>query len=65
MHYLIGFITTIVKTPHFSPHDFLQCIMRMTIYIVIMHVTVSLVAMCVTVPSSNVIFLCLTDTHFS
>ena len=35
------------------------------IEIVIMHVTVSAVAMYVTVSSSNFIFLCLTDTYFS
>ena len=65
MHYLIGFFSTFFKTPHFSPHYFLQCIMHMTISIVIMHVTVSVVAMYVAVSSSNSIFLCLTNTHFS
>ena len=65
MHYLIGFFSTFLKTPHFSPHYFLQCIMHMTISIVIMHVTVSVVAMYVTVSSSNFIFLCLTPTFHS
>ena len=64
MLYLIGFFSTFLKTPHFSPHYFLQCIMHMTISIVIMHVTVSVVATHVTVSSSNFIFLSLTDTHF-
>ena len=43
----------------------LQCIMYMTITIVIMQVTVSVEAMYLTVSSSNFIFLSLTDTHFS
>ena len=37
----------------------------MTISIVVMHVTVPVVAMYVTVSSSNFIFLSLTDNHFS
>ena len=63
--YFHVFFCTFLKTPHISPHYFLQCIMHMTISIVIMHVTVSVVAMYVTVSSSNFIFLSLTDTHFS
>ena len=39
--------------------------MHMIVSFVIMHVTVPVVAMYVTVSSSNFIFLCLTDTHFS
>ena len=39
--------------------------MHMNISIVIMHATVPVVAMYVIVLSSNFIFLCLTDTHFS
>ena len=65
MHYLLGFFSTFLKNPYFSPQYFLECIMHMTISIVIMHVTVSVVAIYVTVSSSNFIFLCLTDTHFS
>ena len=60
MHYLIVFLSTFLKTPHFSPHYFLQYIMHMTICIVIMHVTVFIVAMYVTVSGSNFIFLFLT-----
>ena len=62
---LIGFFSTFLNSPHFSPHYYLQCIMYMTIFVVNMHVTVSVVAMYVTVSSSNFIFLSLTDTHFS
>ena len=65
MHYLIGFFSTFLKTPYLSQHYFLECIMRMTISIVIMHVTVSVVAMYVTVSSSNFTFRSLIDTHFS
>ena len=43
----------------------LQCIMYMTISIVIMQVTASVEAMYLTVSSSNFIFLSLTGTHFS
>ena len=61
MHYLTVFFSTFLKTPHFSPHYFLQYIMYMTICIVIMHVPVSIVAMYVTVSGSNFIFPFLTD----
>ena len=64
MHYVIGFFSIFLKTTLFSPHYFLQSIMH-NISIVIMHVTVSVVAMYVAVSSSNFIFLCLTGTHFS
>ena len=49
-------------SPHFSPHYFVQCIMHMTISIVIILVTVSVVAMYVSVLSSNFIFLSLVPT---
>ena len=45
MHYLIGFFSTFLTTPYISPHQFLQCIMPVSISIIIMHVTVSVVAM--------------------
>ena len=64
-HYPIGFFSTFLKTPYFSPHYFLQCIMHMTISVVIMQVTVSVVAIYVAVSSNNFIFICLTGTHFS
>ena len=44
---------------------FLQFIMHMAIFIVIMQVTVSVVAMYATVSSKNFILLSLTDIHFS
>ena len=44
---------------------FLQCIMHMTVTIIIMQVTVSVIAMQDTVSSNNFIFLSLTDTYFS
>ena len=44
---------------------FLQCIVHMTVSIVIRQLTVSVVAMYVTVPSSNFTFLSLTDNYFS
>ena len=62
---LYWFFLCILKTPHFSPHFFLQCIIHMTVSSVIMQVTVSVVAMYVTVSSSNFRFLSLTDTHIS
>ena len=51
------FFSTFLKTKHFSPHYYLQCIMHMTNSTVIIHVTVFVVAMYVTVSSSNFIFL--------
>ena len=65
MYYLICFLFTFLKTPYFSLHYFLWSIMHMTISIVIMHVTISVLAMYGIVSSSNLIFLSLTDTHFS
>ena len=65
MYYFIGFFFAFLKTPHFSPHFFLQCIIHMTVSSVIMQVTVSVVAIYVTVSSSNFRFLSLTDTHIS
>ena len=44
---------------------FLQCIIHMTVSIVIMQLTVSVVAMYVTVSSSNFIFLSPNDNYFS
>ena len=44
---------------------FLQCIMHMTISIIIMLVAVSVVVMYVTASSSNFIFYSLTDIYFS
>ena len=43
----------------------LKSVINMTIYIVVMHATVSVAAMYVTVSNSNFIFLFLTDTNFS
>ena len=42
---------------------FVQCIMHMTISMVIMQVAVSIAAMYVTASSSNFVFLPLTDIH--